>query len=118
MLGSFYTDLTLTVNGEEVTMTWEEWSRSMIGTGKYASADNDTKLKITAAMEEEFLKFYYRIPLCGTTVCSLLSYKADYYTWDYNIMYGFGGLELMQYNYTDAQWADYVRDAGGTLRYE
>ena len=112
------TDLTLTVNGEEVTMTWEEWSRSMIGTGKYASADNDTKLKITAAMEEEFLKFYYRIPLCGTTVCSLLSYKADYYTWDYNIMYGFGGLELLTYNYTDAEWAEYVASQGGTLNYK
>ena len=112
------TELKLTVNGVEDTMTWEEWSRSMIGTGKYASADNETKLKITAAMEEEFLKFYYRIPLCGTTVCSLLSYKADYYTWDYNIMYGFGGLELLTYNYTDAEWADYVASQGGTLNYK
>ena len=110
--------LTININGEDVTMTWQDWSRSMIGTGKFASADFDTKLKITATMEEEFLKFYYRIPLCGTTVCSLLSYKADYYTWDYNIMYGFGGLELMSYNYTDAEWDAYVAAQGGTLNYK
>ena len=112
------TDLTLTVNGEEVTMTWQEWSRALVGTGVFAGESNETKLKITAAMEEEFLKFYYRIPLCGTTVCSLLSYKADYYTWDYNIMYGFGGLELLTYNYTDAEWAEYVASQGGTLNYK
>ena len=112
------TELTINVNGEDVTMTWEEWSRSMIGTGPFATADNETKLKITAIMEEEFLKFYYRIPLCGTTICSLLSYKADYYTWDYNIMYSFGGLELMTYNYTDAEWAEYVAAQGGTLNYK
>ena len=112
------TNLTLTVDGEEVTMTWKEWSGSMIGTGKFANASNETKLAITAAMEEEFLKFYYRIPLCGTTICSLLSFKADYYTWEYNIMYGFGGLELMTYNYTDAEWAEYVASQGGELNYK
>ena len=112
------TNLTLTVDGEEVTMTWQDWSRSMIGTGKFANVSNDIKLEITAAMEQEFLEFYYRIPLCGTTICSLLSYKADYYTWDYNIMYGFGGLELMTYNYDDAEWAVYVAEQGGTLNYK
>ena len=112
------TNLTLTVDGEEVTMTWQDWSRSMIGTGMFANVSNETKLQITAAMEEEFLKFYYRIPLCGTTICSLLGYKADYYTWDYNIMYGFGGLELMTYNYSDSEWAVYVAEQGGTLNYK
>ena len=112
------TELTINVKGEDVTMTWQEWSRALVGTGAYAGADFDTKLKVTATMEEEFLKFYYRIPLCGTTVCSLLSYKADYYTWEYNIMYGFGGLELMSYNYTDAEWAAYVQAQGGTLNYK
>ena len=90
----------------------------MIGTGVYADADFETKLQITADMEEEYLKFFYRIPLCGTTICSLLSYKADYYTWDYNIMYGFGGLELMTYTYDDAAWAAYVASQGGTLNYK
>ena len=110
-------ELTLTVNGEEYTMTYQAWSNSMMGTGQFASADFETKLAITAQLEEIYLKFYYRIPLCATTVCTLLSYQVKYYTEDYNIMYGFGGLRLMTYNYSDAAWADFVEEQGGTLTY-
>lgn len=109
-------ELTLNVNGEDVTMTWQKWSGSMIGSGVYSEADFSTKLSITAQLEENFLKKYYRIPLAGTTVCTMLSYKCSYYTEDYNIMYGFGGLELMKYNYSDQEWADYI--ANNTLSYE
>ena len=111
------TDLTININGEDVTMTWQDWSRACTN-GAYATADFATKLKITSTMEEEFLKFYYRIPLCGTTICSLLGYKMDNYTDDYNIMYGFGGFRLMKYNFTDAEWTDYVASVGGTLNYK
>ena len=110
--------LTLTVNGEEVTMTWQEWSGALMGTGKYANADFATKLQITADMEYEYLNKYYRIPMAGTTSCSMLSYKVKYYTEDYNIMYGWGGLRLMTYNYNDAEWTEYVSSQGGTLSYE
>ena len=110
-------ELTLTVKGEEVTMTWQEWSNSMIGTGAYANEDNKVKLAITAQLEEAFLKTYYRIPLAVTTVCSLLSYQVDEYTQNYNIMYGFGGFRLMSWNYNDAEWAAYVAEQDGELNY-
>ncbi len=110
-------ELTLTVNGEEVTMTWQAWGNSMIGTGPYADADNETKLEITAMLEEKFLAKYYRIPLAVTTSCSILSYKIDEYCDNYNIMYGFGGFRLMNYNYDDAEWNAYVADQGGELNY-
>ena len=99
------TELTININGEDVTKTWEEWSRAC-STGDYATADFDVKLKITATMEEEFLKFYYRIPLCGTTAAFLLTFQMEYYTENYNIMYGFGGMRLMSYVYDDAAWAE------------
>ena len=110
--------LTLNVNGEDVTMTWKDWSGALIGTGRFTDADFATKLYITAQMEELYLQKYYRIPLAGTTASSLLSYQVDYYTDEYNIMYDFGGLRLMTYNYTDAEWAAYVAEEGGTLSYE
>ena len=110
--------LTLNVEGEDVTMTWQDWSRALVGTGKFSGASNETKLQITASMEEEYLKKYYRIPLCSTTSCFMLSYQLSYYTEDYNIMYDFGGLRLMTYNYTDAEWADFVAENNGTLSYE
>ena len=110
--------LTITINGEDVTKTWQDWSRCMIGTGDYANADFSVKLHITATMEQLFLEKYYRIPLAGTAVCSLLSYQANYYTQDYNIMYGYGGLRLLTYTYNDADWAAYVQSQGGQLNYE
>ena len=99
-------------------MSWQAWSNALVGTGDFASASNETKLEVTAQMEELYLKKYYRIPLCATTICELLSYKNSYYTESYNIMYDFGGLRLMKYNYTDAEWTEFVKDQGGTLNYE
>lgn len=110
--------LTLNVNGEDVTMSWKDWSGALIGTGRFTDADFATKLYITAQMEELYLQKYYRIPLAGKTNVSLLSYQVDYYTEDYNLMYGFGGLRLMTFNYSDAEWAEYVAEEGGTLSYE
>lgn len=110
--------LTLTVKGEEVTMTWQAWSNSMIGTGKYADADFETKLDITSMLETKYLEKYYRIPLAGTTICSMLSYQLDYYTQDYNFAYGFGGSRLMTFNYDDAEWDAFVAENGGKLSYE
>ncbi len=109
--------LTLTINDEEVTMTWLEWSRSMSGTGKYSQADNATKLAVLAAIEENFIEKYYCIPVCTTTSCSMLSYKTSYFTENYSIMYGFGGLRLMKYNYTDAEWSTYVASQNNQLTY-
>jgi len=111
-------ELTLTVKGEEVTMTWQAWSNSMIGTGKYAEADFETKLDITSMLETKYLEKYYRIPLAGTTICSMLSYQLDYYTQDYNFAYGFGGSRLMTFNYDDAEWEAFVAENGGKLSYE
>lgn len=105
------------VAAEEVTMSWKDWGDCLIGGGKFFAAPNSIKLYITAQLEENFLNFYYRIPLCSTTVCSLYSYQFNYYTTEYNIMYGYGGFELLSYNYNDTEWATYVAQEGGTLSY-
>ncbi len=110
--------LTISIDGKNVTKTWKEWSNALIGTGEYANASVGIKLDVTAEMEEKFLAKYYRIPLASSCAASLLSYQVSYYTEDYNIMYGFGGMELLRYNYNDAKWAEYVKTAGGTLSYE
>ena len=33
-------------------------------------------------------------------------------------MYGFGGMRLLKYNYSDSAWTDYVKAQGGNLSYE
>ena len=112
------TMLTLTVEGEEVTKSWQEWSQCMVGSGDMAEKSFETKLQILAAMEEAYMNFFYRIPLASSTAPFLMSYQVNQYTADYNIMYGFGGIELATFNYTDAEWDAYVAEQGGTLSYE
>jgi DNA topoisomerase-1 len=76
-------------------------------------------LDFTAQMEQKFLEFYYRIPLAVTTVCSLTSYKVEDYTDSYNIMYGFGGFRIMDYNFSDSEWEAYVASQpNGELNYK
>ena len=48
----------------------------------------------------------------------MLGYQIDYYTQEYNIMYDFGGMRLMQFQYTDAEWDEYVASQNGALSYE
>ncbi len=110
--------LTIEINGGDVTKTWQDWSRALIGTGPYANATAGVKLDITATMEREFLEKYYRIPLAASCDAFLQSFQVQNYTDEYNIMYGFGGMELMTYNYSDAEWAAYVEKSGGKLSYE
>ena len=110
--------LTLKVHDEDVTMTWQEWSRCMVGAGQFAGEDFDTKLTILASMEKLYLEKYYRIPLATSTSCTLLAFKASYITPDYNLAYGWGGLELMTYNYNDAEWTEFVASQNGQLNYE
>ena len=100
------------------TLTWQAWSGALIGSGKYANASNEIKLRITAFMEEAFLGKYYRIPLASTTSAFLLGYQVSYITETYNIMYGFGGFRLMKFNYDDAQWAAYVDRNNGSINYK
>lgn len=110
--------LTLNVNGEDVTMTWQQWSQSLEGVGQFANESAEVKCQVLALLEEAFLEKYYCIPVCSTTSCSMLAYQLSYYTQDYNIMYDFGGFRLIHYNYTDAEWSEYVDSVGGTLSYE
>ena len=107
-------------NGNEVedTLTWKEWSSCMEGTGKYANVSNEVKLQLLALIEENFIELYYCIPVCSTTACSMLSYKTSYYTENYSIMYGFGGLRLQKFNYTNAEWDAYVAEQNGQLSYK
>jgi oligopeptide transport system substrate-binding protein len=110
--------LTLNIDGEDVTMTWQSWSQALSGVGQFSNADSTTKCEILALLEEKFLEKYYCIPICSTTSCEMLAYQLSYYTDEYNIMYDFGGLRLAKYNYTDAEWSEYVSSVGGTLSYE
>ncbi len=75
------------------------------------------KLTVLSTLEYEVLNAYQCIPFAAETAATLFSKKIKYATLNYNIMYGYGGIRLMTYNYDDEAWAKYVADQGGTLSY-
>lgn len=102
---------------EERTETFQYWGKSINGSGEFAS-DPDMCLVILSWLETGILETYQCIPWASETSASLYSQKIEYATLEYNIMYGYGGLRLMDYKYNDAEWAEYVEKQGGTLSYE
>ncbi len=111
-------EMTVEITGKKVTKTLKEWSHCLVGEGEYASAPIGIKLDIAAAMELALLSKYYRIPMAADCNTYLQSYQVRDFAEEYNAMYGFGGFELMSYDYTDAQWAEYVSKSNGELSYE
>lgn len=102
---------------ETVTDTYYNWSMAIAAGGKLA--DNmSARLHVLAAVESAVVKEYQCIPWASETQCSLYSMKQEMGTTQYNIMYGYGGIRHMTYNYTDAEWEKFVADEGGTLSYE
>ncbi len=103
-----------------MTFNLEDWSKLINGSKVgNAAAINDVKAKlyIMSKLEHAVLSAYQCIPFATQTVCSLFSHKINYATLNYNIMFGYGGIRLMTYNFTDMEWDAYVKEQGGTLNY-
>ena len=125
-------DLTVELGGVEYTTTVHNWYEIINGTAHVLTAadgstiefvcgamdENPTdRLTILAAIEGAVLLNYNFIPLNGDASALLKSMKVEYYSEDYNMMMGFGGLKYNTYNYTDAEWDEFVASQGGELDY-
>ena len=111
-------------NGEDITETMSlmDWYDCLNGAGAYDWSANaleqSQRLQLIAALEKEVLAMYYTVPLYNNFSASLLSYKIDYVTYEYNTFMGYGGMKYMKYNYTDGEWAKLVDDQKGELNYK
>lgn len=111
--------ITIPINGVETTDTIQNWAKAINGGGEYyADEYAELKLQILSYIESAVLGAYQCIPYGTYTDCSLFSKKINYATTDYNIMYGYGGIRLMTFNFNDEQWAEFVASQGGTLDYK
>lgn len=99
------------------TKTWERWSNDL---KTDFTADINLRLALLSRIEKAYIEKYYCIPLTSNCSVSLTGYKYNNATETYNIMYGFGGLRLMKYNYSDKEWKDFVSQnaKNGVLSYE
>ncbi len=113
-------------NGADVTETmgllaWYDCLNGASG-AKYdwsaTAIEESLRLQLIAALEKEVLKVYYTVPLYNNFSASLLSYKVDYVTYEYNTFMGYGGVTYMTYNFDDAAWDAEVAKQGGQLNYK
>lgn len=78
----------------------------------------EDQLTALGAVETAILKAYYSIPVYSRYSASLMGYKTDYVTYEYNTFMGYGGIRYMSYNFDDTEWAAFVAEKGGELNYK
>ncbi len=104
------------INGEEITITAADGSTKTFKAG-VTDHVNEQRFQILAALEGAILENYNLIPLMDDCSASIKGMQVEHYKEDYIYGVGRGGVKYMTYNYTDAEWADYVASQGGTLNY-
>lgn len=108
---------TINVNGEEITMTLNEWLNELIY-GTYAVADLDTRNTVLAGMEEALLSHYDSIPVYALTESFLYSHRIVPGSSDFiNSIIAFGGIQYMTYTMNDEEWAAYCAENNNNLTY-
>lgn len=106
------------------TMTLMEWYNCLnaVEGCKYDWSENaleqEQRLQLIAALEAQVLQSYYTVPMLNSFSASMLSYKVDYITYEYNTFMDYGGLRYMTYNFTDAEWAAEVKAQNNELNYK
>ena len=116
-------DMTLTINGETITMNLDEWTKVLNGSeiNGYNFGDgmvsNDIRVEILAGLEKAILLQYNYLPFIEDGSMALLTQKAYYVVEEYNPVMGRGGITYLRYAYNDAEWAAYVAECGGELTY-
>ena len=113
-------------NGADIeeTMSLMDWYNCLNGAAgaKYdwsaTALEQSQRLQLIAALEEQVLAQYYTVPLYNNFSASLISYKIDYVTYEYNTFMGYGGIKYMTYNYDDAAWEAEVAAQNGELNYK
>jgi oligopeptide transport system substrate-binding protein len=113
-------DITITINGEELTMTLYQWSDALNGTavtvnGKEYNfgdgfADVDTRLLILSKIETTVLNTYDYIPMLQNASAALLSRQVYYVIEDYSPVMGRGGIAYLKYNYDETEWQAFIAE--------
>ncbi len=129
-------DMTLTMPagdyegaGQTITMSIQNWYYCLNG---LAATENQPKtynwsegyapvearLVILSALEEVTIKESRSVMLIADGGGSFLGAKFSYFSEDEHTFMGFGGLRYIEVNYTDAEWADYVKANNNDLTAE
>lgn len=78
----------------------------------------EDQLTALGAVETAILKEYYSIPVFSRYSASLMGYKVDYISYEYNTFMGYGGIRYMTFYYDDTAWAEFVASNNNILNYK
>ena len=106
----------LALAGETIKIKAADGSEKDFTAG--TTVDNAIRLKVLAAIEGVVLQQYTMIPVGLDASAALKGMRVKYYTEEYVFGMGRGGLQYITFQMDDAQWADYVKQQGGTLDYK
>lgn len=127
------TDLTISINGKNLTATVYDWYLALAGNTITAtveggseteeitagtSADATLRLDILAGIEGAVLQQYDMIPVGLASSATLKGMRIKYYTEEYVYGMGRGGIQYYTYAMNDDEWSNYVKEQGGTLDYK
>lgn len=112
-------DWTHCMSGEAITITDADGNASTFSAGSSDGVDQE-RFEILVALEGAVLATYDMIPLVDESTASLKGMQIQNYSEEY--IFGVGrngnqGVQYLTYNYTDAEWEEYVASQGGTLNY-
>jgi oligopeptide transport system substrate-binding protein len=115
-------DWTSAIEGDSVKIMNVETGESIdyvCGTAQVKAdpAKQTERILLLAALERAVLNNYDMIPTHNEASASLLGYQVEYGTQEYVYGVGRGGIQYMTYNYTDVEWAEYLEEQGGVLKY-
>lgn len=120
-------DATFEIEGEEITMNLRQWAECLNGTmvtvdGKdYNFGDGQTstenRIQILANIEEQMLRSGNCSPVMADGSMAMHSQQIYYVVEEYSPFLKRGGLWYLKYNYSEAEWDEYVKSQGGTLQY-
>lgn len=126
-------DVTVAIDGVDYTASAMDWYNVMSGVPttvtaadgtkleNYSCGNSDgdpaTRLEILGALERSILMNYTFIPVMDESQAQLRGQQINYKTEEDMFPMGFGGIEYYTFEYTDAEWDEYVAANGGKLDY-
>ncbi len=116
--------VTMNVDGEQFTdnlQNWALWANADAATvitgengtelAPFGQYDADTRAYFFSKLEYAFMSFFTTTSMYYRNVASLTSQQISYPVESYIDLIGFGGIQFITYNYTDAEWATAKADA-------
>lgn len=104
------------------TYNLEQWRNILQGKDNtlpnFKNFPMEDQLAALGAVETAILKEYYSIPVYSRYAASLMGYKVDYVSYEYNTFMGYGGIRYMTFNYDDTAWAEFVASNNNILNYK